>query len=193
MKIKAAEFVKSAKAPADYPVEGWPEAAFAGRSNVGKSSLINALTNRKKLARVSGAPGHTRLLNFFRINDCYSLVDLPGYGYAKVSRGERAEWQRMVETYLRIRAELRAVVLILDLRRPPGSEERELIAFLTHEGIPPVLVATKADKVSPSRRAAALKDLAAALGAPPGQVVLFSAETGEGRDALWGKLEGLLT
>jgi len=192
MKVISSEFVKTAKAPSDYPEEGLPEIAFAGRSNVGKSSLINKLLNRKKLARTSSTPGRTRALNFFRVNDRYMFVDLPGYGFAKVSQKEREAWLDMVETYLVQRQELRAVVMIMDLRRSPAREELDLITFLTHEGITPVLVATKADKLGKTRRTKPLREMGEKLGIPHGNIILFSSQTGEGRDRLWKKLVELM-
>lgn len=193
MKILSAEFVKSASRVEQCPAEGLPEVAFAGRSNVGKSSLINALLGRKKLARTSGSPGHTRSLNFFRINNRFMFCDLPGYGYARASKGERQSWKLMVESYLDQRRELKAVVLIMDLRRTPGPEEIELIGFLTVRGITPVLVATKSDKVGTTRRKKQAGEIAEALGASGRQVLLFSAQTGEGKPALWAKLRELMS
>jgi len=192
MKITAAEFLSSAERPEHYPQEGLPEAAFAGRSNVGKSSLINALVQRKKLARTSSTPGRTRAINFFRVNDQYMFADLPGFGYAKVSKAERGRWREMVETYLRTRAELRTVVLIMDIRRTPAAEEIDLIGFLTAQGLTPLLVATKADKLGKNQRLRPLKQTAEALGIPAANIVTFSAASGEGRDALWNRLKALL-
>jgi len=192
MKIVSADFVMSAEEPSHYPREGLPEVAFAGRSNVGKSSLINTLVKRKRLARVSSTPGHTRLINFHRINNKYMFADLPGYGYAKVSKKERERWKRMVETYLVSRQELRAAVLIMDLRRTPREDELDLIGFLTGHGITPVLVATKADKLGKTKRVKPLKEMAKALGIAPETIIAFSMVTGEGRDALWRKLRELM-
>jgi GTP-binding protein len=192
MKIVSADFVTSAEEPSHYPGEGLPEVAFAGRSNVGKSSLINTLVNRKRLARVSSTPGHTRLINFHRINNKYMFADLPGYGYAKVSKKERERWKRMVETYLVSRQELKAAVLIMDLRRTPRADELDLIGFLTGNGITPVLVATKADKLGKTKRVKPLKEMAKALGIAPEAIIAFSMVTGEGRDALWRKLRELM-
>jgi GTP-binding protein len=192
MKIVSAEFVMSADDPCRYPGEGLPEVAFAGRSNVGKSSLINALVNRKRLARVSSTPGRTRLINFHRINNKYMFADLPGYGWARVSKKERERWKRMVETYLASREELKAAVLIMDLRRTPREDELDLIGFLTGHGITPVLVATKADKLGRTKRVKPLRETAETLGVAPATVISFSAVTGEGREALWRKLRELM-
>jgi len=192
MKIVSAEFVGSSRGSSPRPRPGLPEVAFAGRSNVGKSSLINTLARRKKLARTSGSPGHTRAINFFSINGRYCFADLPGYGYAKVSKEERKRWRSMVEDYFRERDELKAVVVIMDIRRTPGDDEVGLIGFLTGEGITPVLVATKADKFGKQKRASELAKMARAFGIDAGAITLFSAKTGEGRDALWKKIRTLL-
>ena len=192
MKIVSAEFVKTAKDPSGYPDEGLPEVAFAGRSNVGKSSLINVMVRRKKLARTSSTPGHTRALNFYRINGRCMFCDLPGYGYAKVTKKERQQWQGMVEAYLKSRDELKAVVIIMDLRRKPGQEELDLIGFLTGEGITPLLIATKADKLGKTKRVKPLRDMAKALGIPSQSIMVFSARSGEGRETLWKRLVELM-
>jgi GTP-binding protein len=192
MKIVSAEFVAAAGSPAQCPREGLPEAAFAGRSNVGKSSLINTLVRRNKLARTSSTPGRTRTINFFRVNGQYMFADLPGFGYARVPREQRRQWRSMVESYLAERDELRAVVLIMDLRRAPGEDERKLIGFLTAHGIPPLLVATKADKLGANQRVKPLRELGRALGMAPDQIILFSAATGEGVDELWKRLLELM-
>jgi GTP-binding protein len=192
MKILSADFVKTAKLPADYPAPEYPEVAFSGRSNVGKSSLINSLVQRHKLARVSAKPGHTRALNFYLINGRYSFTDLPGYGYARVADAERAEWKTMVETYLGRRSNLKAVVVIVDIRRGPEEEERHLIGYLRAQQTNVVLVATKADKLGKNQRVRPLRDMAAALALPPGAVIPYSAETGEGRELLWKRLRAHL-
>ncbi len=192
MKITRADFIKSASRPPEYPGEGLPEAAFAGRSNVGKSSLINRMTNRKGLARISKNPGHTRSLNFFRVNQRLVFADLPGYGFARVSHKEREQWKRMVETYLSQRDELRAVVLIMDIRRDPEDEELQLMDYLESRGLVPVPVATKADRIGKTKRPARIKAMAKALGLPPEEIVAFSARTGEGREELWRRLREVL-
>ncbi len=192
MKVTSTEFVKSASDHRQCPPEGLPEVAFAGRSNVGKSSLINTMMGRKNLARTSGNPGHTRTLNFYRINNRYMFADLPGYGYAKAPRQERKKWKTLVEGYLRTREELCAVVIILDLRREPGQEEIDLIGFLTAEGITPVLVATKADKIGKTKRVKPMRRSAEALGVTYDSLLPFSAQTGEGKQALWKRLVELM-
>ena len=189
MKIISADFVKSARDFSGCPDEGLPEVAFAGRSNVGKSTLINILVNRKNLARTSSKPGRTRLINFFRVNDKYMFADLPGYGWASVSKAERASWKRMVEDYLEGREELKAVVMIVDLRRGPEDEEQDLMAWLEHQGIPAVIVGTKADKLKRGALANARRRLADAVGVALDEVVVFSGKTRQGRDALWSRLK----
>jgi GTP-binding protein len=188
MKILKTEFVKSARDSSGWPREGLPEFAFAGRSNVGKSTLINCLVQRKNLARTSSKPGRTRLINFFRVNDEYMLADLPGYGWAGVSRAERASWKRMVEQYLSGRNELRAVVLIVDLRRGPEKDELDLMAWLEDKDIPVVVVGTKADKLKQNALKDARKELAQALGIPEKEVVIFSGKTRQGREEIWKRL-----
>ncbi len=188
MIIRSADFVTSAGKPPEYPPADLPEVAFAGRSNVGKSSLINTLANRKKLARASSDPGRTRRLNFFAINDNLRFVDLPGYGYAKVSKSERESWGKMVETYLDERENLAAVVVIVDPRREPGVEERDLLAWLADRGIRSVEAVTKTDKLSGNERRQAKAKMAVALMTAPDHVILFSSKTGLGRDEMWRAL-----
>jgi len=192
MIIKQAEFIKSATRPAHYPEETLPEIAFAGRSNVGKSSLINVLVNRKNLVRTSNTPGRTQLINFFRINDSFTLVDLPGYGYAKVPPAVKKEWGPMMETYLSRRANLRGVVLILDIRRTPTDEDLRMLEWLRARGIPPLIVITKCDKLSKNQRARQTATIARLIGQETGDFCLFSALTREGLDRVWGRIEGLL-
>jgi GTP-binding protein len=189
MKILSAEFLISAVSPAQYPRQPLPEVAFAGRSNVGKSSLINTLVHRKKLVKTSATPGKTQAINFFLINQRFLLVDLPGYGYAKVPRQIQASWQPMVETYLQQRRTLQAVVHIVDLRHPPTEQDRQLHEWLLLHDMTVVTVATKADKVKPSRRQGHLADIRHGLdllhGDPP---LLFSSHNREGRLQLWQRL-----
>jgi GTP-binding protein len=193
MKITSAEFIKSAVKPDQYPKTGLPEIAFAWRSNVGKSSLINALLGRKKLAQTSATPGKTRLVNFFSVNGKLCFVDLPGYGFAKVSRAEQEKWGPMIETYLGERVNLRLVVSILDIRHDPTQQDRDLIEWLRHYGRPHVIVLTKADKLS---RGEALKRrrqiaLLLELGADE-PLILFSAQTGDGKTELWKVIGNVL-
>ncbi len=186
--IHSAEFVTSAVRPAQYPSDGLPEVAFAGRSNVGKSSLINCLVQRKKLVRTSRTPGQTQLINFFNVNGSFLLVDLPGYGFAKVPESVRAQWGPMVEGYLTGRTTLRGVVQIMDLRHPPTADDLQLWQWLLDRGIPAVPVLTKADKVNQGRRVQHAKQAALSLGIPVDRFILFSAETRLGREALLEQL-----
>ena len=193
MLIKSAEFVISAVRPQQYPAEELPEFAFAGRSNVGKSSLINTLVSRRKLVQTSSTPGKTRLINFFRVNDALMFVDLPGYGYARVSEEERRKWRPMIEQYLSRRENLKAVVLILDIRRTPTEEDAQLLNWLARREIAVVLVVTKADKLSKTSQLKQLKIIAGALETDPDELVLFSAKSRLGRDVLWRTLVELAT
>jgi GTP-binding protein len=193
MKINEAEFIGSAHDGSWYPPPALPEIAFAGRSNVGKSSLINALARRQKLARTSSEPGRTRSINFYRVNRRMVFADLPGYGYAKVSKTEREQWRALIEAYLEGRQNLRGVVLVMDLRREPSPEDRELAAYLAALGRPVIVAATKADKLGPTHRERPRRALAAGLGLAPDQVTLFSAAAGTGRDELWARLQKLMT
>jgi GTP-binding protein len=194
MKIATAEFVGSAISPAQYPRQPLPEIAFAGRSNVGKSSLINTLVHRKNLVKTSSTPGKTQVINFFVVNQRFLLVDLPGYGYAKVPRAIQASWRPMVETYLRQRATLRAVVHIVDLRHPPTPQDQQLRSWLLHHRLTVVTVATKADQVTRGQHIAHIQAIRQTLVLPPEEpVLLFSAQNREGRFPLWRCLEALLT
>jgi GTP-binding protein len=186
--IKSAEFLGSAVKPAQYPHLELPEVAFAGRSNVGKSSLINCLLQRKKLVRTSRTPGRTQTINFFGINQAFCFVDLPGYGFARVPEAIRAGWRPMVETYLTTRRQLRGVVQILDLRHPPTADDIQLWNWLRDRGLPAIAVLTKADKLNRSQWPLHLRQIVLVLGLPVEDGVLFSALTREGRDALWQKI-----
>jgi GTP-binding protein len=192
MKITSAEFVTSATKPSQYPPEGSPEIAFAGRSNVGKSSLINILVNRKRLVKTSSTPGRTQLVNFFDINDSINFVDLPGYGYAKVPAAVRKKWGPMIETYLSGRNTLKGVVVILDIRRTPREEEQNLIDWLGHYSIASILVLTKTDKLSKTKLAKQLAVVARTLALDAGDLILFSAKSRKGREDVWRAIESLL-
>uniref|UniRef100_A0A832A2J6 Probable GTP-binding protein EngB n=1 Tax=Desulfacinum infernum TaxID=35837 RepID=A0A832A2J6_9BACT len=183
--IRSAVFVTSAVAPHGYPREELPEVAFAGRSNVGKSSLINAMVGRKKLVRTSATPGRTQTLNFFRINDAFFFVDLPGYGYAKVPQKVREQWGPMVEQYLAARPQLVGLIQIMDLRHPPTPDDVQLWNWLQRAGIRTAPVLTKADKVPRGRRQAHVQAAARLLGVDPTAILVFSAVTREGVEALW--------
>lgn len=185
MKILSAEFVKSASKPSEYPKGGLPELAIAGKSNVGKSSLINALVNRKNLAKISSTPGRTQLINFFLINEKLSLVDLPGYGYAKVPLHIRQTWKPMVESYLQTREDIRLVILIIDARRGASAEDLNLLDWLDYHRIPSLLVLTKTDKLSQIERAQQKKNLSENPLLARRSFLFFSAVSAEGKDELW--------
>jgi GTP-binding protein len=163
------------------PESSLPEVAFAGRSNVGKSSLLNTLVRRKSFARVSRTPGRTREINFFRINNEFVLVDLPGYGYARISKERKAEWRPMIESYLRRTTQLRGIVLLLDIRRDPSDDDRAMLDFLAETEVPTIVALTKLDKLSKIAGQAQAAGIARSLHLEPQQVIPFSAQTGEGR------------
>jgi GTP-binding protein len=191
MKIKSAEFVTSAVQPSQYPPAELPEFAFSGRSNVGKSSLINTLVNRKKLVQTSSTPGKTRLINFFRVNDALMLVDLPGYGYARVSEAARQSWRPMIEQYLSGRKTLKAVIVILDARRDPAKADTQLLDWLAQLGLPRIIAVTKCDKLSKTALSKQVGVIAQGLALPHEELVLFSAKTHQGRDVLWRAISTL--
>lgn len=166
------------------PEPGLPEIAFAGRSNVGKSSLINSLVRRKKFARVSNTPGRTREINFFAVNGEFVLADLPGYGYARISKEARAAWKPLIEGYLGTSPALRGIVQLLDIRREPTPEDEQMLDFLADLAAPTIVVLTKTDKLRPREAQARAAEIATGLGLPDDQVIPFSAETGQGRDEL---------
>jgi GTP-binding protein len=190
VKILAAELLTSAAGPEGFPPPGLPEVAILGRSNVGKSTLINRITGRRSLARASATPGKTRLLNFFRVRRPEGevvLVDLPGYGYAKVSKQERRGWQELIESYLGRRANLRLAILLQDVRRDPGPDEADLLPWLAARGVPVVGAATKVDRLSKRERTARLAALAAA-GLPIAWIAA-SGRTGEGVEEIWAAID----
>ncbi len=193
MRVQTAEYVRSVATPEQVPRDGLPQIAFAGRSNVGKSSLINALLNRRKLALTSSSPGKTRQLNFFRINNAFYFVDLPGYGYARVSQSERRQWRTMIEGYLTGAESLRGVVHIIDARHGPTDLDVEMVRWLSALRLPAVVVATKADKLS---RGALAREVQRYLGqiARFGveEILPFSATTGLGKKELWNRILHLL-
>ncbi len=192
MIVRSAEFITSAVKPSQYPQESVPEIAFAGRSNAGKSSLINALVNQKHLAKTSSTPGKTRLINFFMVNKAFYLVDLPGYGYAKVSHDERKHWKPMIEHYVASRKTLTGMVIISDIRRIPGIEEIELSRWLAYIDIPAIWVLSKADKLSKNEQFAQRQAVAKALSVSRDNLMVFSAKTRQGMDVLWEKLGRIL-
>jgi GTP-binding protein len=192
MIIKEAEFIKSATKPTEYTEPLYPELAFAGRSNVGKSSLINTLLKRKKLVKTSSKPGCTQLINFFVLNNEVSIVDLPGYGYAKVSKKIRAQWGPMVERYLSIRETLMGMVLLVDIRRDPGKEELGLVDWFEAHRVPYIIVVTKADKLSKTKQQVRIKAIAESFEIEKDALIPFSSKTRLGRDRVWKELDEFL-
>jgi GTP-binding protein len=187
MKITSAEFIKSAFNQSHWTTDGLPEISFLGRSNVGKSSLINSLLQRKGLARTSNTPGRTQSINFFLINEQFYFVDLPGYGYARVSKTTRADWGKMAEEYLAARRELVLSVQLIDSRHKPTELDRQLHEWLVYHGKNHIIVATKADKLSNNNLNKSLQEIEKAL-QPAGKIIAYSANTGKGREALWQEI-----
>ena len=187
--IKKAEIIISAVQEEQYPKLNLPEIAIAGRSNVGKSSLINSLLNRKSLARTSRKPGRTVTINFYNIEDEIILVDVPGYGYAKVSKGELEKWSEMMEHYFSTREILQKVILIVDLRHKPTNQDVQMYNYLKFLELPVLVIATKADKVKPGVRNRHMNDVHNTLNIVEGdQVIPFSAITGEGKNKVWNAI-----
>ena len=175
------------------PENEWPEIAFAGKSNVGKSSLINALMNRKSLARTSSQPGKTQTINFYNINDCMYLVDLPGYGYAKVAQSEKDKWGKLIERYLHSSKMLRAVFLLIDIRHEPSKNDKMMYDWIVAQGYEPIIIATKLDKLKRSQVQKHVKMVRQGLSLLPGsQVIPFSAVTKQGREEIWDLMDRLI-
>ena len=193
MEIKRPVFVTSMARYTNYPGIGLPEIAIAGKSNVGKSSMINRLCMRNGLAKVSGTPGKTRLLNVFRINDDFNLIDLPGYGFAKVSKSEQDRWSDMMEGYFADSALLCHVLHLVDIRHDPTGEDRGMNEFLRATGIPFTVIATKADKISRGARMQHIAAICRGLQVQPWEVIPWSSEDGFGRDKVLEKLESVCT
>jgi GTP-binding protein len=185
MKIISAEFVRAAVDRSGWPKDGLPQVAFAGRSNVGKSSLINSLVNRRGLVKTSSTPGKTREINFFLINGGLYFVDLPGFGFARVPGKVQAGWGPMIEGYLLESPALRLVVFLIDIRHEPGKNDLVMHRWLVENEVPAVYVATKADKVTRGNRAKHLKAISDTLGVAAGEIIHYSAMTGEGKSRLW--------
>lgn len=170
-----------------------PEIAFAGKSNVGKSSLINTLMNRKSLARTSAKPGKTQTMNFYNVNDALYLVDLPGYGYAKVPESERAKWGKMIEHYLHTSRQLKAVFLLVDIRHRPSGNDKTMYDWMVYQGFRPIIIATKLDKLKRSQISKCIKEVKEGLGMAPKDILIpFSSVIRQGRDEVWQLMENLL-
>lgn len=190
MKITSAEFIKSAFNESHWTTDGLPEIAFLGRSNVGKSSLLNSLLSRKGLARTSNTPGRTQSINFFLINEKFYFTDLPGYGYAKVSKTMRADWGKMAEEYLAERGELTLSIHLVDSRHQPTGLDKDLHEWLIYHQKNHIVVATKADKLSNNQLKLSLQEMEEEL--PESRIITYSSTTGKGKDTLWGEIAAAL-
>lgn len=182
--FSSAKFITSLSRYGDFPGRGLPQLAVCGRSNVGKSSLINSLCLRRNLAKTSATPGKTRLINVFLIDQAFHLIDLPGYGYARVSKREQESWGQMMNDYFSRAETLKLALHLVDIRHEPSAQDREMNAFLYQTGLPFLVVATKADKLSRAQRQRQLLPIARALAVQPWEIIPFSSQTGEGREAL---------
>jgi GTP-binding protein len=191
MQITKARFLKSMKAVSDYPDIGLPEIALCGRSNVGKSTLINLLTNNQKMARTSASPGKTRLVNFFVINEQFLLVDLPGYGYAKAAKSEKETWPEMIEGYLDLTRNLKALLILLDIRRDPSEEDLRMFEWAAHYGLYVIIAATKADKIAKTKRFQRIKEIKQKMGIDYPAVAVSSLEK-TGQRELLDEIESVL-
>jgi GTP-binding protein len=189
LNLNNARYELTAVKPDQYPAGNMPEVVLAGRSNVGKSSIINTLLNRKNLARVSSEPGKTRGINFYNIDDAFYLVDLPGYGYAKTSKGQKMSWGGMMENYLNQRPQLALVLLLVDIRHTPSKEDKIMFDWIEAHAAPHLVIASKMDKISRGQVAARLQDIRNTLGmAKDESVIPYSSETGYGKDEIWNRL-----
>ena len=184
MTIKKSKFVRSLSAFGEFPGQGLPEIAMLGKSNVGKSSLINSLTGNSKLARTSAEPGKTRLVNLYLINEAFFLVDLPGYGFARAPKQEKEKWAAMIEGYLRGSTHLKRVLQLVDIRHAPTEDDQLMVEYLRHFDIPFTVVATKADKLSRSQRGRSIPAICRALAVQPWEVIPHSSKDGTGKDAV---------
>lgn len=192
MIIKQAELETVCGITSKLPENTQIEVAFAGKSNVGKSSLINGLVNRKSLARTSSQPGKTQTINFYHVNGMLYLVDLPGYGYAKVSAEAKQQWGALIERYLHGSRQLKAVFLLIDIRHDPGANDKMMYDWICHNGFEPIIIATKLDKIKRSQIQKQIKAIKQGLNVRPGTVVIpFSAETKQGREEIWALIEGM--
>lgn len=193
MKIKSLELETVCGITSTLPENDKPEIAFAGKSNVGKSSLINALLNRKSFARTSSEPGKTQTINFYNINNAMYCVDLPGYGFAKVSRETQAKWGKMIENYLKKSTVLKAVFLLIDIRHEPGNNDKEMYDWIVYNGFEPIIIATKLDKIKRSQIQKNVKVIKEKLQVKPGtKVIPFSSQTKQGREEVWALIDELV-
>lgn len=194
MKIKNIKFIKSAAAASQIEgTNGLPEIAVVGRSNVGKSSFINMLASNKKLAKTSSMPGRTRLINLFNVDDQFILVDLPGYGYAKASADEQNKWARMIEEYLQEKKNLKSVILLVDIRHEPSVKDQQMLDWLVHFGVPVSIIATKLDKIKKSEKPKCVRTIAQTLKVGIENIIVTSAETGEGKAEVEKRLDQILS
>ena len=189
MTIRSARFILSLDRLRPFPGQGLPEIAMAGKSNVGKSSMINSVLGNSKLARISSAPGKTRLINFFKVNDQFWLVDLPGYGFAKAPKSERDRWAAMIEGYLQGSEHLKRVLHLVDIRHQPTRDDQMMVEYLRHYDIPFTVVATKADKLSKAARGRSIPVICRTLAVQPWEVIPYSSEDGTGREQVLELLE----
>ena len=193
MIVKSAELEIVCGITSKLPDNDLPEIAFAGKSNVGKSSMINALLNRKSLARTSAQPGKTQTINFYNVNDAMYLVDLPGYGYAKTSASEKEKWGKMIENYLHTSKKLQAVFLLIDIRHDPSANDKMMYDWMVYQGFTPIIIATKLDKIKRSQIQKNVKAICEGLNVQPGTTIIpFSAETKQGRDEIWELIDSFV-
>ena len=193
MKIRSAEITMSAVSKSQYPAEGIPEIALAGRSNVGKSSLINGLLNRRTFARTSSTPGKTRTINFYLINNEFYFVDLPGYGYANANIEIKEKWGKMIERYLHTSKKIKCIFLLMDIRHEPSKNDKQMYEWIVYNDYQPVIIATKSDKINRSQIGKKLKIIKEGLGMPKeGVLIPFSAQTKQGRDEIYEFIEMLI-
>lgn len=191
--LNKARYELTAVKPEQYPAGMIPEVALVGRSNVGKSSIINTLLNRKNLARVSAEPGKTQGINFYNVDDAFYLVDLPGYGYAKVSKEKKVSWGGIIETYLNIRRQLTLIVMLVDIRHAPSEDDKVMYGWILEHGMSHLIAATKADKISRGQVAARLQEIRKVLGTKEDTLIIpYSSETKQGREEVWNAINGRL-
>lgn len=194
MNIKNAKYELTAVRPDQYPLHQLPEIALAGRSNVGKSSIINSLLNRRNLARVAAEPGKTRQINFYNIDNAFFFADLPGYGYARVSKIEKESWGEMIETYLNSREQLQLIIMLVDIRHAPSQDDQTMFDWLVTKNRSHLVVATKLDKINQGQVQKQLKNIRSTLAMNPDETLIpFSAVTGQGRDEIWNQIRQIIS